>query len=257
MAGQSALNICHVNQCRFKRTHVTSGHCCGICGEYGHGQLECYDEYMQKKLRNMYGGDILSEDKQCTVPECKYTWSHITAAHHCNLCKKRGHGSIQCPTNTIKLTCPVCREENIIKEEHIGVTGNSDNCVVCLTNTANVFFPSCKHINTCYDCVKQLNINESVSSRHVISLQDRIIQQSDINDVDFPMLSNELQNENGKIYILMYAGMGCTWYLRRDNVDKEFEGFFLHSDNQGQYGSDDRPFVNIFTRGYRQMTISQ
>ena len=53
-----------------------------------------------------------------------------------------------------------------------------------------------------------------------------------------------------KIHTQTYGGMGCTWYIRRDFEDGELMGFFLHSDNQGQYGINHIPFAEKFVEGY-------
>ena len=42
---------CKVKNCNFKYSHVTSGHKCGTCGEYGHGQLECGNIQMINELK--------------------------------------------------------------------------------------------------------------------------------------------------------------------------------------------------------------
>lgn len=32
---------CKIDGYRYSDTHVTKGYQCGICGQFGHGQIEC------------------------------------------------------------------------------------------------------------------------------------------------------------------------------------------------------------------------
>ena len=62
---------------------------------------------------------------------------------------------------------------------------------------------------------------------------------------------NKLNLQMGE-YGILYAGMGCSTYIRR-NLDAKLEYFFLHSDSYGQYGleTSDMPKVNAFLYGYK------
>ena len=57
-------------------------------------------------------------------------------------------------------------------------------------------------------------------------------------------------------YVTMNGGMGCTWYVRKNN--DTIEGFFMHSDNYGQYGpdTDHRPYLEQFIEGYQFLNIA-
>lgn len=59
----------------------------------------------------------------------------------------------------------------------------------------------------------------------------------------------------GKIYVIIGVGMGCSFYLKRDDVGKPIYGFFMHSDDWGQYGpeTDRRPDLSSFTDGYTDL----
>ena len=43
---------CQVAYCRYKFSHTTSGHRCGLCGKYGHGQSECGNQWKIDQLNN-------------------------------------------------------------------------------------------------------------------------------------------------------------------------------------------------------------
>lgn len=45
----------------------------------------------------------------------------------------------------------------------------------------------------------------------------------------------------------IYAGMGCIIFISGD--DENIKCFFLHSDEQGQYGIDNTPFVDKLIDG--------
>lgn len=62
-------------------------------------------------------------------------------------------------------------------------------------------------------------------------------------------------NTLGKIYVVIGVGMGCSFYLKRDDVGKPIYGFFMHSDDWGQYGAetDRRPDLSSFTDGYTDL----
>tara|TARA_A100001234_G_C12500672_1_gene331742 strand:- start:406 stop:738 length:333 start_codon:yes stop_codon:yes gene_type:complete len=64
-----------------------------------------------------------------------------------------------------------------------------------------------------------------------------------------------LNNDNRKVYIVKNAGMGCQWYFRQLNSLNPIEGFFMHNDNWGQYGTqlDDRDKLQRFKNGYLEI----
>ena len=51
--------------------------------------------------------------------------------------------------------------------------------------------------------------------------------------------------------------MGCYWFIRRKNINTEFETFFMHSDSWGQYGkkTSEVDILNFFTYGYKQILL--
>jgi hypothetical protein len=53
---------------------------------------------------------------------------------------------------------------------------------------------------------------------------------------------------------MIYAGMGC--YIYFTGAGENIKCFFLHGDNFGQYGIDDRPYVNDLIRGKKELTPS-
>ena len=85
---------CKAKYCNYANSHVTSGHKCGICNKYGHGQIECQNKDMINNLKKYYK-DILLPENQCTFINCKHKETHSTISHHCHKCFKN-HQSSNC-----------------------------------------------------------------------------------------------------------------------------------------------------------------
>lgn len=82
-----ALKVyCSVKDCRFPYYHVTAGHKCGNCKEFGHGVIECS---YPKELPKQYW---------CSITECKHPNTHMNASHHCYYCGKL-HKESKCLVN--------------------------------------------------------------------------------------------------------------------------------------------------------------
>jgi hypothetical protein len=52
-------------------------------------------------------------------------------------------------------------------------------------------------------------------------------------------------------WAMIYAGMGC--YIYFVGAGEYIKCFFLHGDNFGQYGIDDRPYVNSLIEGKKSL----
>lgn len=86
--------FCNVENCRYKFTHVTSAHKCGKCAKYGHGQIECCNNYLINKLLK-HQNDELSRSDWCTVNNCVNHRKHKTKSHECSKCG-RFHSEEEC-----------------------------------------------------------------------------------------------------------------------------------------------------------------
>jgi hypothetical protein len=248
---------CKVSGCRFTSSHTTSGHKCGNCGVFGHGILECVNNSHDnlRKLNEKHGGDILQKSKRCTVKNCSTFWNHTTEAHHCNKCGTRTKNS-ECCLGPIKVDCPICKTPNTIRKRNMNIKGLDVKCCVCYDNNVDIFFESCKHINTCLECCKVIDSNYDNQKFDINTLNGKVINESDCTvPINFIEIKDKLVNYNNKIYIIIPAGMGCCIYAKRDNKDENFKLFFMHSDSWGQYGinTDDRPFLNLFKESYQEV----
>jgi hypothetical protein len=148
------MKYCKVSWCRFSETHVTKGHKCGVCKQYGHGEIECGSVFYINKLKS-YHTDILPAADQCTVTDCKYKEYHKNNAHHCPKCKERfAHTIAECRTEKI-VKCPICRMDNTITDP-LKLFGLNDECVVCCDKNVQIVLPQCKHCCLCQECFDKI-----------------------------------------------------------------------------------------------------
>jgi hypothetical protein len=267
---------CLVEGCRFPQFHITAGHRC-LCGEYGHGRMECrnYQKIQDLKIRSSV--IIFPQHEHCTIPGCTKKNTHKKESHICGICNSRGHGGRNCHTNTNtqqkfhKIKCPSCRIENKVSHEQKPIVGVDVDCIICF-GKANMFLPQCGHINVCFDCIKKMdemnnqqNNNHNQNYIHIEPLETiTALGQDSHNFFDIPF---EFDNNNeyiqikegakkifgdktGKIFLCSYAGMGCYFFVKRDDINAEIKVFFMHSDSWGQYGHSDVGELNDFLRDY-------
>ena len=243
------MSYCKVSGCRFSNSHVTSGHKCGTCGQFGHGQIECKNKFLKEKLKQ-YLDDKLPEYLQCKILNCKYKWSHTVAAHTCRNCGEREHDKLDCPKLSVNIKCPLCKVQNIVTKEMLQKSYqflSNNDCCICLEKKADVYFQSCHHVCICSECCQRLNPFPTD-----LNISDRIVSESELPS-DIIQKAKTIFNNSSHIirpYCYIYAGMGCCWYIRKNN--STIQAFFLHNDNHGQYGpeSDDTPIVEQFISGY-------
>ena len=155
--------LCRVGGCRFADTHVTLGHRCGACGEYGHGQLECTD--VEAKRRLTLRTEHMPLHMHCTVAGCRTAHTHSTSAHNCPHCIGRaGEHTPTCPLGVVASTptsqaskrrCPMCRSESYIDRDPLTVYAAAD-CVVCMEGGPLIVFPACRHACMCVSCFENM-----------------------------------------------------------------------------------------------------
>lgn len=214
--------LCKVSGCRFSDSHVTKGHLCGGCYKYGHGLCECKNDVKKKNLIKFYN-DIISDDKQCTFGGCKYKKLHTTEAHQCYMCKGRTHSKNTCPltyNKLIDIKCPICKQINFINKNQQKIYGVSDTCVVCLTNTVNVFFPNCGHVCICSDCIKIVTNKD----KNNIGEEYLIEMKYNINEI-------KIKLKEYPSYLNIYHGLGNYICIKRFNKDSELECLFISPDD--------------------------
>lgn len=142
---------CKVKHCRFPNSHVTSGHRCGTCHNYGHGQLECSSDMLKNNLTNMYASERLRISEACSVPNCRHSLYHKTNSHFCTVCRTYGHDC----NAYIQRMCPQCKLQSDVDTSMEIFT--DVECIICFESKKKVVFSSCKHANVCKDCCERLN----------------------------------------------------------------------------------------------------
>ena len=306
------MNTCRVHGCRFKNSHLTVAHRCGVCNKFGHGEMECGNIRKINILKEISTSDTLSPDIHCNLPYCNHRSSHTNNAHHCRKCGERAHCMTTCPHSRrhsrsifsrqeeeskinieekdsesdeeteskplrkkkkveekkhYEIKCPLCKVINVFTNPSKLFVDS--NCIVCMNNKAQVLFPTCKHVYVCLPCCNKLNEHcenkssisvydsSSPSSSSSMSSSSSTSSSSFFPDDDEGSEFNAtraLEGEEGKVYICIPAGLGCSFWYRRNNSFSPLERLFMHSDDWGQYGGNGRvPEHTSFISGYRQV----
>lgn len=273
---------CLVSNCNFPYYHLSKGHQCGICGNYGHGQIECCNQKKMKDLNLCIDSITIPLNLQCKIANCRFAYLHTTQGHKCYSCNLFGHGTNTCPNRqrqsliqSYKISCPSCRTENTIKKNQRLIIGLEEECIICCNNKVNVYLPACGHTNLCIECVKKIydNTNNNYEVDPAL-LPEEFIQQN--NNIEIPVPSqiirelfehhrwiyynlyydgtteniieiskNIFGNKENKIFACFYISMGCYIFVRRNAKDAEIETFMMHSDSWGQYGSQTSNVENL------------
>ena len=144
---------CKVRACRWSHTHTTSGHFCGRCSSFGHGQMECDSALRRRALQANYGMDKLPVGIQCSVVTCETRDNHTTEAHVCPTCGVRG-GTCPCSAHVLTRKCPICRVVSEVDLHTELFTGT--DCTVCMEQKPMIVFSACKHAQVCRGCVHLL-----------------------------------------------------------------------------------------------------
>lgn len=223
--------FCKVQYCRYPNYHISAGHQCGTCGNFGHGQYEC-----TRPDKIIYSlTDRIPLALQCQIPSCRYKEYHVTSGHFCKNCRKWG---LECLCDSKTAKCPICRTVNTYTTvESLKIFGISQKCSVCTEKDIEVCLPVCKHACLCKTCLG------------IITDNDRVDMKDNDETEHVFRRAHEMLGERNNVYVIEYVGQGCAWYVKR--VGGVVSGFFLHGDNHGQYGPDtnDIPRLKTFLDG--------
>lgn len=155
------------------------------------------------------------------------------------------------------ITCPMCRQVNQIPSNQKRVVGIDTRCSVCWDKMSEIFMPVCGHICLCHECAQSLHeIGGSAPNAPIggnFPLRERADADADVDASASALAERLMGHHNGPIYIIVPAGMGCMWYMRRRGVGQPIGRFLMHSDNWGQYGpdTDHRHILQEFTNGFQ------
>ena len=182
---------------------------------------------------------------KCTVLECKYPFLHNSLAHHCSICFGNHSNTLHNNTNkNIFIKCPICRQSNELDINQKKISGSTDKCCVCLDKEIEIFLPKCGHACLCSACA-------DVIKEEMININNKIISFNNIPNQVISEAVRKYGDLTGNIYCIVYGGMGCCWYVRK-NSNNNIDGFFMHSDSWGQYGesTDETPYLNTFIQNF-------
>ena len=143
---------CRVAGCRFPWSHVTSGHRCPICGAFGHGQRECGDFEQVERLRKC--SDVMPGLQCCAVAGCARPQTHMTSAHHCEICSLVGRHHEWCNLATRYCVCPICRKGGSVDLER-DIIYTDAKCLACDSADPLILLP-CRHAPLCRECLQKL-----------------------------------------------------------------------------------------------------
>lgn len=249
------MSYCKVAECRYPGSHVTYGHRCGKCGDFGHGMIECGNDEACAQLLQ-YASDVLPPNIRCSLAGCEHPQLHTSRAHHCKKCSQN-HAVTTCPlihapqaVRDFHIVCPLCKASNTLPAKFQKMFGCDNECAVCLVNKVNVFLPQCGHICLCTDCLTKMNTNMTSGPEF------KVYDEAELPPHIVREVKQQLFLRDGRVYAQKSGGFGCFWFLRRDFVGGRILGVFLHSDFQAQYGVDHCPLVKEFISGYEQVHVT-
>ena len=172
----------------------------------------------------------------CKVNKCKYSDSHVTIRHKCGTCKQYGHGQIEC--NMLKQS--LYEYDN----DRIETKCTVEDCIDNDTHTTNGH--TCRYCESIVEHLVKCPING-------INIIDNI-DESNINTINsLHKIANRYKLNKGQ-YIILRIDMGCSWYIRSNQLTSNYEYIFMDADCYGQYGKDtmtnDLPRLNAFIYNY-------
>jgi hypothetical protein len=182
----------------------------------------------------------------CIVKGCRFANSHVTKAHICGKCGNKGHGVCECGDSELITT---------LAQDTTAIPFDLQCCVIDCRNVN-------EHTTSGHQCTYCKNYEHDVSECpeqlwKIKESHGTIFGQNEGNFKEKKYVQiqarKQMKWEEKKIYTIVYAGMGCMWYAKRDNNWKKIKLFFIHNDNWGQYGpeTDNSPLLEQFINGYR------
>ena len=172
------MSYCLVEGCRHSRYHVTQGHRCFSCGNFGHGPRDCGNNTRITNLQICSSQINLPQNEQCSIHGCRFKYLHKTEGHICHVCNRYGHAPILCPNRNYNqnnqnnnqnisssqqqiysISCPYCRKQNVVSLENDIIFGLDYDCKICSDNKIDIRLPVCKHA-MCSSCVKTIYQHE-------------------------------------------------------------------------------------------------
>ena len=180
----------------------------------------------------------------CNVKNCRFNKFHLTMRHQCGTCSEFGHGQIECKNDLLKLNLTKFDSDFIEINLHCTIT----DCIDSHTHLTTGH--SCRF---CFEKVlhkKKCPLNLSENNQISDNLSDYI------NKIDLDMISSKYNLQIGEC-IRLFGDMGSSWYIRVNKYSYLTEFIMIHTDSQGQYGTDtsDLYRLNAFCYDYKLRCI--
>jgi hypothetical protein len=184
---------------------------------------------------------------QCKFNGCKYYKYHTIDAHYCELCNEKYHSENSCSfliNNNLEIICPICKKLNIINEKQQKIFGLSDQCVICMENPVEVYFPSCGHVCICIKCSNKIEKNANPDIYNDIRNEEILIKQN----YDLEKIRKNLKPYPSYLYV--YENNEC-YSIIRIKINNKLEGLFIDD----SYNINKIIKKNNFIKGYALVNI--
>lgn len=253
---------CRVRGCHFAWTHVTSYHVCGQCHQFGHGVVECGHAEQIAQLAEDHSGQVMPYAERCDVMGCPNRKTHSSGSHICRQCQQR-HDETHCrrgvtaplyphapahapapvplhapspppvsvpvtpPSSPQEITCPICRQVNQIPPDQSQVYGVDMTCVICRDAPSRLFLPKCGHICLCLECGELL----AQAHRERQQPADHSLVWGRPEPPPRDLVERIMGPQEGSIYTVISAGMGCLWYVKRPSTRDPIETYIVDAED--------------------------
>lgn len=184
----------------------------------------------------------------CKVKGCRFSNTHIAAGHRCGTCGKFGHGQVECKNPTAyNYLMDTTKDDLLPKMMHC----SSNGCTSIDTHTIEA--------HVCLVCSERHPQEEcpvSPAPKRDYTIGNIMAESTTGHFTSqFASAKESLGDAPGKKYTTVYAGMGCSLYIKRSSHTAPLYGYFMHTDSWGQYGpkSDDRPTLELFLKGFTKV----
>ena len=225
------MSFCKAKGCRFNNSHVTSGHLCGSCQQFGHGEQECGNKKLMNSLKKKSVNDKMPETTRCSFIECTDSSSHSNSAHYCKKCNERGHCEDLCPKKSKKRTFSQFKDCENLSECSIKARWEIDS----------EMFKSRWEING--EIEKKFSLSSSSSS------SSSLTTLPDYEDAKNKAKEKFSTSRLKKMYTCIPVEMGCMYFFKKS--DDIMESLFIHSDDWCIYKkfTEQQNFIN----GYMEL----
>jgi DNA replicative helicase MCM subunit Mcm2 (Cdc46/Mcm family) len=128
--------------------------------------MECNNQSLIDELQKFYN-DQLEDNIQCTVNNCKTSWSHITTVHHFSninhISTLVASAVLIVPTvEKVSIECPMCSKTQQIEKTPNKLFGLTEKCKVCYTNEVELAL-GCGHACLCLECFQIMTKQKDIA----------------------------------------------------------------------------------------------